>query len=206
MEQIVFGVTRKKTMARRALSRPLAAFVLAHLAFSAFAGEGVLVESMPANVDKSTALAVVQEALKYREWTIVGQDADSVSATISRNAVDATIKIRQSGTRLVYEESARGKNKLDHTGRWTPSTITTPDRWINYLRSDITENLLARSAKGPAAQARNEAVAPRPVDAPAAAPQGGAVQRMQLLKEMYDKGLISAEEYGRKKEEILKSL
>jgi hypothetical protein len=194
-----------KTGTGLAFLRLLAAVLLALSVLPATAGEGVLVENIPANVDKAATLTVVRQALEHREWKIVGQDADSVSATISRQAIDAKIRITHGGTRLVYQESALGKNKLDHTGRWTPSTTATPDRWINYLRSDITENLMTRSASGPAAQAKGEAVAPG-AGAATAAPPSAAVQRMQVLKEMYDKGLISAEEYGRKREEILKSL
>lgn len=173
------------------------------------AAEDVLVESIPANVDKAGALAAAKDALKYREWRVTGEDADSVSATISRSNVDAKIRIKVVGTRLLYEESALGRGRLDHTGRVTPSTISTPSRWIEYLRSDTTERLMARAA-APAATPRAAVAAPAKVDAAVAATPAASgrssVQRLQELKEMLDRNLITAEEYARKKEEILKGL
>jgi Short C-terminal domain len=183
-----------------------ATLILACSTASAGAEEKVLIEILPTNIDTTTTLRFAREALEYREWTIVKQDADSVQAKISRNLVDAKIRIYQNGNKLVYEDSARGRPKLDHTGRAVPSTTEAPSRWIYYLRSDITEKLQAYVA---------EAAAPAPAATPPTAavasnkparPHGSRVQRMKELKEMYDCGLISADEYTRKRAQILDEL
>jgi hypothetical protein len=180
--------------------------MLACFAASVGAEEKVLIEILPTNIDATTTLRFAREALEYREWTIVKQDAHSVQAKISRNAVDAKIRIYQSGNQLVYEDSARGKPKVDYTGRVVPSTTETPSRWIYYLRSDITEKLQAYVAEGaapaPAATPANAAVASNKP----AHPRGNRVQRMKELKEMFDGGLISADEYARKRAQILDEL
>ena len=170
------------------------------------AEEKVLIEILPTNIDTTTALNFAREALEYRQWTIVKQDAESVQAKISRNLVDAKIHIYQNGNKLVYEDSARGRPKIDHTGRAVPSTTETPSRWIYYLRSDITEKLQAYVA-----EAAGSAPAATPPTATVASskpahPRGNRVQRMKELKEMYDGGLISADEYARKRAQILDEL
>ena len=165
-------------------------------------GREVLIESVPAKIEKPVVLTVVRQALQYREWTIVAQDPDSVSAKIARSGFDAEIRIRHAGDRLVYESAARGRSKLDYTGRAVANVVETPSRWIDYLRSDIAEGL----QKPPSADA---ALTPKltPSVAKEQAPaQRSSVQRMQELKEMFDRGLISADEYAQKKEQILKEL
>lgn len=176
---------------------------------AAHAAEGVLVESIPGNVDKAAAIAAAKDSLLYREWKVVTEDADSVTGSISRANVEAKIRIAVKGSSLVYDESALGRPKLDHTGRLVPSTTSTPSRWIEYLRADTTERLLARSV-APASAQPARAAAPAKVDTPAAAatPAAGRsnVQRLAELKEMLDRGLITGDEYARKKDEILKAL
>jgi Tfp pilus assembly protein PilX len=152
------------------------------------AAEGVLVESIPANVDKAAAIVAAEDALKYREWKIVGEDADSVSATISRMNVDAKIRISAAGSRLAYNESGTGPSKINFTGRRVPSVVATPSRWIEYLRTDTTERLMARAAAP--LETRKTDTPSKPDVAPASAPAG----------------LITADEYGRKKDEILRGL
>lgn len=173
---------------------------------SAFAEDGVLIERLPATIDRTTALNATRDALANRDWTLVGQDAESISAKITRAGVDAKIRIRVSGDQLRYETSATGKGRMDHTGRVTPAQVSTPSRWIGFLRSDITENLqtrVAAAAKNPPAVAAE--TPPAGAARPAAA-RASSVQRMQDLKDLFDKGLISADEYAAKRAEILKDL
>lgn len=168
----------------------------------------MLVEAIPGNVDKASAIAAAKDSLLYREWKVVAEDADSVTATISRGYVDAKIRIVVKGSSLVYDESARGRPKLDHTGRVVPSTSTTPSRWIEYLRTDTIERLMARSV-APAQPARTSAstAGPNSASEPVVPVAGrSSVQRLAELKEMLDRGLITADEYARKKQEILKAL
>jgi Short C-terminal domain len=182
--------------------------MLAAICLPASAAEKLLMERVPAQLEKPVVLTVVRQALLYREWTIVAQDADSVSAKIARGVVDANIRIRHAGDRLVYEDSALGKSKFDHTGRAVRTAVETPSRWIDYLRSDIAEGL----QKPPSADASlapkvaPSATAPSAMKEQPAAQRTSGVQRMQELKEMLDRGLITADEYSRKKEQILSEL
>jgi hypothetical protein len=171
------------------------------------AEQGVLIERLPAGIDRAGALAATREALANREWTLVGQDAESISAKITRAGLDAKIRISVSGEQLRYETSATGKGRMDHTGRMTPAQMSTPSRWIGFLRTDITENLqtrVAAAAKNPPKGVAAEA-APAGAARPTAA-RAPSVQRMQDLKDLFDKGLISADEYAAKRAEILKDL
>lgn len=170
------------------------------------AEEGVLVERLPANIDRTAALGATRDALAKREWTLVGQDAESISAKITRAGVDAKIKIRVSGDQLRYETSATGKPKMDHTGRMTPTQTSTPSRWIGFLRGDITENLQTRVATGAKTPPTSVGTEATPAAARPTAARAPSVQRMQDLKDLFDKGLISADEYAAKRAEILKDL
>jgi len=180
--------------------------MLACFATSAGAEEKVLIEILPGNIDSATVVKFAREALEYREWTIVRQDADSVQAKISRNLVDAKIRIHQNGNQLVYEDSARGRPKVDYAGRTVPSTIETPSRWIYYLRSDITEKLQAYAAEAASTAPAAAAPAAKVASSKSAPTRSNRVRRMKELKEMYDGGLISADEYARKRAQILDEL
>jgi hypothetical protein len=183
-----------------------ATLMLVGVAASAGAEEKLLIDNLPANIDHATALKFAREALEYREWTIVKQDADSVQAKISRNVVDAKIRIHQNGNQLVYEDSARGRSKVDFAGRPVPSTTETPSRWIYYLRSDITEKLQAYAAEAAGTAPAATAPAAKVASGKSGSPRGNRVQRMKDLKEMFDSGLISADEYARKRAQILDEL
>jgi len=179
------------------VTRAFALVLALHFA-PASAEEGVLVENIPAGLDKATVLTVVRNALTYREWTIVDTFPSAISAKISRGRVDARIRISVVDKTLRYQESAL---TTELSTRVTKTS--TPSRWINFLRSDITTELEAR-AKAAAAEAPSK-------DTPKAGAKAGSkppntVQRMDELKQLLDRGLISSEEYERKKAEILKDL
>jgi hypothetical protein len=191
------------------VAKLFAAMLLMHGWAPSDAEEKILIENLPAGIETQAALTFAREALEYREWTIVRQGAEFVEAKISRSAIDAKIRVRRNGNQLVYEDSARGKPKVDHTGRLTPSITEAPSRWIYYLRSDITEKLQQYTTESASA---TPAASPQPpvkdnVAGAARAPRRAtSVQRMQELKEMLDRGLISADEYARKREQILNEL
>jgi len=183
------------------------AILLLHQSAPAGAEEKILIENLPAGIETPTALTFAREALQYREWTIARQGADFVEAKISRNTIDAKIRIRHNGNQLVYEDWARGKGKVDYSGRMVPATTETPSRWIYYLRSDITEKLQKYAADPASATATASSQPPAKSVAGHATPRrASSVQRMQELKEMLDRGLISADEYARKREQILNEL
>jgi hypothetical protein len=176
------------------VARVLVLALALHLA-PADAEEGVLVENVPAGLDKATVLTVVRNALTYREWTIVDTFPSAISAKISRGRVDARIRISVVDKTLRYQESAL---TTELSTRVTKTS--TPSRWINFLRSDITTELEAR-AKAGATEASSK-------ETPKAASKASTntVQRMEELKQLLDRGLISNEEYERKRAEILKDL
>jgi Short C-terminal domain len=171
----------------------LVALALALQLHPSAAEEGVLIENIPPGLDKATVLTVVRNALNYREWTIVDTFPSAVSARISRGRMDARIRISVVDNTLRYQESAVQTELSQKI-----SKTTTPSRWINFLRSDISEEL----------QARAKVVADSGKPAPKETPKGrgNAVQRMQELKQLHESGLITAEEYERKRAEILKEL
>lgn len=199
----------RSTTARRHAARMFAAMLLTHWWTSPGAEEKILVEKLPVGIETPVALTFAREALEYREWTIVKHHAGLIEAKISRNQIDAKIRIRHNGDQLVYEDWARGKPKVDFTGRMMPSTTETPSRWIYYLRSDITEKLQKYAADPASASAAAAARPPAKANVASeksASRRTSSVQRMQELKEMFDRGLISADEYARKRAEILKEL
>jgi len=203
---------RVRTVAGAVLARWLAAGLLGTGCAAALASGSVLVEKVPSGLDKTRVLAVVRDALQYRAWTIVPTDkAESVAAKIERSTVLARILIWQQDDKLLYEESAEdGRRAIDFRGTLLPPRkIPTPPRWIAYLRSDIAERLQSLPAGAPAAAPESAPSArsqTRPADTPARAAKAGAVQRMQELKDLLDKGLISKEEYEQKRLQILSDL
>src|SRR5262245_59361914 len=178
---------------RRLIGSSLFVLALALQMQTAAAEEGVLVENIPPGLDKATVLTVVRNALNYREWTIVDTFPSAVSARISRGRMDARIRISLVDNTLRYQESAVQTELSQKISR-----TSTPSRWINFLRSDISDELQVR-AKAVAEPSKTAAK-----ETPKA--RGNAVQRMQELKQLHETGLINAEEYERKRAEILKEL
>jgi len=149
--------------------------------------KGLLAEDIPAHVDGTKALDLARNALLNREWTVTGGDARSVTAKIISQNMESQIVVTVAGGQIRYDERTVSLDAMRH-GQ-TPD-IQIPARWINALRADIQDQVRSLRA----------------AEAPAAALKRAPADRMAELQRLRDAGHITAEEFERKRAEILKDL
>jgi hypothetical protein len=152
-------------------------------ASAARAEEKLLLAELPTGVDKKALIGIISTALIGRRWTVFDASADSVSAKIRYSNYEARIRIFAADNVLKYVDSTEWQDSTSNqAAKGTPPPL--PERWIYLLRSDINARLDQHKR-----QAANE-----------------PSTRMQRLKELLDKGLITQSEYEKKRAEIVKSL
>jgi hypothetical protein len=184
-------------MASAATTRVALAILLLLFSVGASADRGVIVQRIPSALDRASALSVVKESFTKRGWTVTGADEEAVSGKYVGQNIEGRVRVFVDGETLRYEESATDLAASRHGS--VPETRT-PARWINRLRSDIGDALRLRASNTPI-----------PAQPARASPQPGAskltpADRMVELRKMRDAGLITTEEYERKRAEILKDL
>lgn len=167
--------------------RPALAFLLLLSASIAYATSGVLVERVPRAIDKERALTIAESAMSRRGWTITAKDGDSIFGRYVDDNVESRIRIFMDRQTMRYEESA---TDLGAARRGASTDTKTPARWINRLISDIDSSI---------EEVKDERLVPADSRPPAS-------ERMAELRKLRDAGHITAEEFERKRLEILKDL
>lgn len=157
------------------------------------ADEGVLVSSIPQGADKSQVLEVVRQAFIGRSWTIESGDDLSVTARLFHGGYDAQLKVSLEGDSLRYLGNTTGmvheRNPSLSTGNSRRSSTDTPERWLTFLRFDISKSL-----SGIPKHTSQESAGGAPND---------IVERLKTLDGLHKAGLVTDNEYKKKKEEIL---
>lgn len=105
----------------------------------------MLVEHVPIGADAPTVLSIISQGFIGRDWIVDSVDTDSVSASISRSPLSATMRIRFINGALTYEGRALRYETGNPTQRSGPAirTVRLPPRWIAGLRHDISGVLSA---------------------------------------------------------------
>lgn len=154
----------------------------------------VLLGNLPANLTNDQILRAVWTALSGRRWIVLPSGSDTVIAEYTSGDTEGKLKVFIAGRDLRYtDEGTRQRS----SGAFT----SLPENWLANLRADTSRAL------GQLSTARQSAGASPP--AAASAPSASArtaAERMRALKELHDSGVITRDEYDRKRAEILKDL
>jgi ABC-type glycerol-3-phosphate transport system substrate-binding protein len=128
-------------MASRAIAMRIKvlATVLLLSATAAAADSGVVIDNVPAGADRTVVMAVVHQALIRHGWTINGQEADAISASINGNKTDASIKIHLTESAITYESDAT--LTVASNGQDVTRPVRLPRRWLHTLQVDIGNGL-----------------------------------------------------------------
>ena len=151
----------------------------------------VLFDRIDPGLSSKTVMDAARRAFIGRRWNVTPEGEAVFVAQIKRFETDATLRVFFANGALHYaditnrygEQRYRDKSRL-------------PERWINNLRADIGNTLIAVP--------RREAARAAPVQQPAT--PGDATERLRKLKSMFESGLITQGEYDSKRAEILKGL
>ena len=134
---------------------------------------------VPAGADRYRVMLATHNAFIRRKW-VVGSDADGAVVARNRNFdVDSTLKVFLADGALRFIDST-----VDPKG----NKAQVPERWLNYIRSDLRRSFATFEQRA------------------AAAKDADPTERLRRLKSMLDAGVISQAEYDAKRAEILKGL
>lgn len=165
---------------------------------------GRAVMTKPADVDAATMMRAVRIGLEARRLTLLpSADENVVVAQYATRTVGSTWHVFLVGSEL--QMTAKTTRMARGGGE---EAIEMPERWIENLRFEI-ENAIPRAKQDPRAGAAQPALAAREAQAPAANSQpraGSATERLRSLKQLFDSGAVTRDEYDQKRAEILRDL
>ena len=153
-----------------------------------------LVENVPPDLSKEQVLRAAWTALAGHQWIVKPGSGDVLLAEITSGDTDAKLKVFMVGRRLRYTDEGS-------KSRSSGVAISVPERWIGYLRAD-TARALSQIQMAESGKAGN--APPASGSAPASART--TAERLRALKELHDSGVITRDEYDKKRAEILKDL
>ena len=122
-----------------------------------------------------------------RRWEVSADKDGAFTAHIRGNDAESELRVFLADGALRYTDRT-----TDRKGQKSK----VPERWMNYVRTDLRNSLsllAAREGQKPVARGGSPA-------------ESDPVERMKKLKAMLDGGLISQAEYDAKRAEILKGL
>lgn len=159
-------------------------------------GAGVAQERIPVPASGKTLVGYFQpgtrpaevmqaarDALARRGWAIQASSDEVIKARLTRHGADARLTIFYANGVLQYAE----ENEVR-------------DQWLDNLRTDIPRFLMNKRAASERAE-RAEVAKARASNTP-----GVNAERLRALKQLFDSGMITRDEYDRKRAEILKDL
>lgn len=152
----------------------------------------------PADIDAETMLRAVRIGLEKRKFTILSSgEPGVVAAQFANRRLSSTWKLYLDGDRLMLSDTTM---RLSRRGDET-EPAETPAGWLNNVRADI-ENSIAQAKAAPADGVPQRRVASEPPPRAAAS----AAERLRALKELFEGGAITRDEYDKKRAEILREL
>lgn len=150
-----------------------------------------LMGNLPDNLTNEQILRAVWTALAGRRWVVQSSSDDTVVAEYSSGDTAGKLKVFLVGRELRYTDEGT-RQKIANR----PTTL--PESWIANLRNDTAKHLRELSlAQRPSAS---------PAKSTASASSRAVAERLRAAKELHDSGVITADEYEKKRAEILRGL
>jgi len=147
----------------------------------------LLLGGIPANLESEKVMQTARSAFTARRWEVSADKDGAFTAHIRGNDAESELRVFLADGALRYTDRT-----TDRKGQKSK----VPERWMNYVRTDLRNSLsllAAREGQKPVARGGSPA-------------ESDPVERMKKLKAMLDGGLISQAEYDAKRAEILKGL
>lgn len=152
----------------------------------------------PADLDAATMLRAVRMGLESRKFTILSSGEQGVvAAQFANRRITSTWKLYLDGDRLMLSDTTM---RLSRRGDET-EPAETPAGWMNNVRADIEKAIpqaKAAPADAPPQQRRVTSEQPRQA--------ASSAERLRTLKQLFDSGAITRDEYDKKRAEILRDL
>jgi hypothetical protein len=140
---------------------------------------------IPPGTTPAQVIQAARVALVGRRWVVLAGPEDVITAQLKSQRADATLIVFMTRAGLQYADEGE-----------------IPENWIANLRADIPRFVHRDTRSSQAQQIRAREAAPSPPPRP----QGSADERLRALKQLFDSGMITRQEYDQKRAEILKDL
>ena len=153
------------------------------------AEEAKFFSQIPAYISADQAVAAVKAAALKKRWTVYGMEDDKLKIGLDHRGYKAMLKFSFSARNIHYSDHTTSYNESfdedpfgDALGKW--EKVPAPARWIANLRNEVNIYYNSLPAK--------ELLTSEDVE-----------KKLATLKTMYEKKLITEEEYQLKKKEIM---
>lgn len=158
---------------------------------AAHASENIFFSSIPSYVTTDEAITAVTQAALKRRWTTHEFENNELRIELEHRGYKAVLKFSFSEKEIHYSDSTTYFNDIfvdedeDSEGVWEASPA--PGNWVKNLKNDVNSYF--------AISKRNRSVKEFSHE--------DAVKKLENLKVLYDKELITEAEYKLKKKEIM---
>lgn len=155
----------------------------------AHAEENIFFSQIPEYISADQAVAAVKAAALKKRWTVYGMEGDKLRIDLDHRGYKAILKFSFSARNIHYSDHTTFYNESfdedpfgEALGKWEKSPA--PARWIANLKNEVNIYFNSVPAK--------ESFSSDDVE-----------KKLETLKNMYEKKLITEEEYQSKKKEIM---
>jgi len=161
---------------------------------AAHANEDLFFSSIPSSLTTDDAVAAVNQAALNRRWTTHGLENDKLRIELDHRGYKAVLIFSFSEKEIHYSDYTTYFNDIfvdedeDSEGEWEASSA--PENWIRNLQNDANSYFITSG--------RNRSVKESSL-------HDNTVNKLESLKRLYDKKLITETEYNVKKKEIMSS-
>ena len=155
----------------------------------AHAEDAIFFSQIPAYISADQAVAAVKSAALKKRWTVYGMEDDKLRIDLEHRGYKAILKFSFSARNIHYSDHTTFYNEGfdedlfgEELGKW--EKVPAPARWIANLKNEVNIYFNSVPAK--------ESLSSEDVE-----------KKLETLKNLYDKKLITEEEYQLKKKEIM---
>lgn len=151
----------------------------------AHANEDIFFLAIPSNVTNEQAITSLYSAALKREWTIKSVEDDKLQIKLDHRGYKALLDFSITDNVIKYSDHTTYYNEPDdeyEEGAWEDTSA--PKSWIKYLLNDTNALLAVAGTRGSVRQEDIET-------------------KLENLKALFDKKLITEEEYKLKRKELI---
>ena len=156
------------------------------------AAERIFFTTIPSYVTTEQAIASLQAAAMQRKWTVVKKEKNTLRMKLDHRGYKAVLEFYVSENGIYYSDFTtyyeEGEDDFGGVteGEWVASAA--PQRWIGYLKNDVNAYFPAIGVDTSVKEAESHE---------------DIEKKLEGLKSLYEKQLITEEEYQSKRKEII---
>ncbi len=156
-----------------------------------YANQYVYFMRIPSTATTSEALIAVKKAALKRRWSVTKQDKETLQIKLNHSDYKAVLKFIVSGRKLLYLDSStyltENIDEVDEDGEWKEKAA--PVKWIRYIKNDarrLLEQMTLYRTEDTEIHSKED-----------------TESKLEGLKKLFTRKLITESEYNAKRKQIL---